>query len=171
VFPATFVLYAAHRYSWSERDIGFTLAFVGVLSALVQAVLVRRVIPLIGERRALLTGFGFAVLGFIGYGWAPTGTWLWTVMPLLALWGLAGPSLQSLMTRQIDPTEQGRLQGAVASLGAVAGVIGPYVFTHIYAAGIDPARGWNLPGVAFYLAAALVLGALVIGNLASRERA
>ena len=170
VFPATFVLYAAHRYSWSERDIGFTLAFVGVLSALVQAVLVRRVIPLIGERRALLTGFGFAVLGFIGYAWAPTGTWLWTVMPLLALWGLAGPSLQSLMTRQIDPTEQGRLQGAVASLGAVAGVIGPYVFTHIYAAGIDPARGWNLPGVAFYLAAALVAMALLIGHLATRLR-
>ncbi|GMU44675.1 MAG: TCR/Tet family MFS transporter [Xanthomonadales bacterium] len=171
VFPATFVLYAAHRYGWSERDIGFTLASVGVLSALVQGGLVRRVIPAIGERRALVVGFACAVLGFIGYGWAPSGPWFWAVMPLLALWGLAGPSLQSLMTRQIDPTEQGRLQGAVASLGAVAGVIGPYLFTRAYAAGIDPARGWNLPGAAFYLASLLVLGALAVGAMASRERA
>ena len=171
VFPATFVLYAAHRYGWSERDIGFTLAFVGVLSALVQGGLVRRVIPRIGERRALLAGFGFAVLGFIGYGWAPTGPWLWGVMPLLALWGLAGPSLQSLMTRQIDPTEQGRLQGALASMGAIAGVIGPYLFTHVYAAGIDPARGSQLPGAAYYLAALVVAMALALGYMASRERA
>jgi len=170
VFPATFVLYAAHRYGWNERDIGFTLAFVGVLSALVQGGLVRRVIPRIGERRALLAGFGFAVLGFIGYGWAPTGPWLWGVMPLLALWGLAGPSLQSLMTRQIDPTEQGRLQGAIASMGAIAGVIGPYLFTHVYAAGIDPARGSQLPGAAYYLAALVVAMALALGYMASRER-
>jgi len=170
VFPATFVLYAAHRYGWSERDIGFTLAFVGVLSALVQGGLVRRVIPWIGERRALLAGFGFAVLGFIGYGWAPTGPWLWVVMPLLSLWGLAGPSLQSLMTRQIDPTEQGRLQGAVASMGAIAGVLGPYLFTHVYAAGIDPARGGQLPGAPYYLAALVVALALALGYLASRER-
>ena len=171
VFPATFVLYAGHRYGWSARDIGFTLAFVGVLSALVQAGLVRRVIPLIGERRAVLAGFSFAVVGFIGYGWAPTGVWLWVVMPILALWGLAGPSLQSLMTRQIDPTEQGRLQGALTSMGAIAGVIGPYVFAHIYAAGIDPTRSTNVPGAAFFLAAAVVAMALVLAYLASRQRA
>lgn len=171
VFPATFVLYAGHRYGWNERDIGFTLAFVGVLSALVQGGLVRRVIPWIGERRALLAGFGFAVAGFIGYGWAPTGPWLWVVMPLLSLWGLAGPSLQSLMTRQIDPTEQGRLQGAVASMGAIAGVLGPYLFTHVYAAGIDPARAGQLPGAPYYLAALIVAMALLLGYWASRERA
>jgi DHA1 family tetracycline resistance protein-like MFS transporter len=171
VFPATFVLYAANRYGWSERDIGFTLAFVGILSALVQGGLVRRIIPLIGERRALLVGFGFAVAGFIGYGWAPTGPWLWAVMPILALWGLAGPSLQSLMTRQIDPTEQGRLQGAIASMGAIAGVIGPYLFTRVYAAGIDPARTDQLPGAPYYMAAAAVALALMLGYWASRERA
>lgn len=171
VFPAVFVLYAGHRYGWNERDIGFTLAFAGVLSALVQAGLVRRLIPRIGERRALLAGYCFGVLGFIGYGWAPNGPWFWTVMPLLSLWGLAGPSLQALMTRQIDPTEQGRLQGAVASLGAIAGIVGPYVFTRAYAAGIDPARGLDMPGLAFYGAAGAVALALLIGHVATRELA
>ena len=116
-----------------------------------------------------VAGFGFAVVGFIGYGWAPTGVWLWVVMPILALWGLAGPSLQALMTKQIDPTEQGRLQGALASMGAIAGVIGPYVFTHVYAAGIDPTRLSNVPGAAFFLAAAVVAAAFVIAHLASRR--
>lgn len=171
VFPATFVLYATYRYGWDQRSIGFTLAFVGVLSALVQGGLVRRVVPWLGERRSLLFGLGFAVVGFIGYGWAPTGPWLWTLMPVLALWGLANPALQSMMTRQIDPTEQGRLQGAIASMSAIAGVIGPYVFTHTYSAAIDPARGINLPGAAFYVAAGLVALGWVVGNVASRSHA
>lgn len=171
VFPAIFVLYATHRYNWSASDIGFTLAFVGVLSAIVQAGLVRRVVPWLGERRALVLGLAFGVIGFIGYGWAPSGIWLWTVMPLLSLWGLASPALQSLMTQQIDPTEQGRLQGAVASLAAIAGIIGPYTFSHVYAAGIDPARQYELPGAAFYLASLLLLVAVGVALMASREPA
>jgi MFS transporter, DHA1 family, tetracycline resistance protein len=171
VFPAIFVLYATHRYDWSARDIGFTLAFVGILSAIVQAGLVRRIVPWLGERRSLLLGLSFGAVGFIGYGWAPSGVWLWTVMPLLSMWGLANPALQSLMTRQIDPTEQGRLQGAIASLAAVAGIIGPFVFTHVYAAGIDPARSYELPGAAFFLASMLLIAGVGLAHLASRKPA
>lgn len=169
VFPAIFVLYATHRYEWSASDIGFTLAFVGILSAIVQAGLVRRIVPWLGERRALLLGLSFGAVGFIGYGWAPSGIWLWTVMPLLSMWGLANPALQALMTRQIDPTEQGRLQGALASLAAIAGIIGPYAFSHVYAAGIDPTRNYELPGAAFFLASLLLIAAAGLALAASRE--
>ncbi|MFO1495730.1 MAG: TCR/Tet family MFS transporter [Lysobacterales bacterium] len=164
VFPATFVLYAAHRYAWDMRTIGFTLAAVGVLGAIVQGGLIRRIVPALGERRSLLLGLCCGLVGFLGYGYAPTGVWLWATMPIMAFWGLTTPSVQALMTRQIGASDQGRLQGAVSSIGSVAGIIGPYAFTHLYAAAIDPKLGIDLPGAAFFAGAALLLLAVLLAN-------
>lgn len=170
VFPATFVLYAGYRYGWDQRMIGFTLAFVGILGAIVQGGLVRRIVPALGERRSLLLGLSCGVIGFLGYGYAPTGPWLWAMMPVMAFWGLTTPSVQALMTRQIDPTEQGRLQGGVASIGAVAGIVGPFFFTHLYAAAIDPVRGWNIPGASFYAGAVILLLAALLANAVTSRK-
>ena len=51
VLPAVFVLYAAYRYGWGETNVGLTLAFVGVCSAVVQGALVGPVVARLGERR------------------------------------------------------------------------------------------------------------------------
>jgi DHA1 family tetracycline resistance protein-like MFS transporter len=166
VFPATFVLYAYHRYGWDERTVGFTLAFVGVLSAIVQGGLVRRIVPRLGERRALILGLSLGALGFVGYGSAESGYWLWATMPILAFWGLATPSLQSLATRRVSVDEQGRLQGALAGLVAVAGVIGPYTFTHVYALGVEQ----SITGAAFFLAAVVLALAALVAERATRAR-
>ncbi len=170
VFPATFVLYAAHRYDWGLRTVGFTLAAVGVAGAIVQGGLVRRIVPAIGERRSLLVGLGCGTIGFLAYGYAPSGPWLWAAMPIMAFWGLSNPSIQSLVTREVGAQEQGRLQGAMASLAAIASVIGPYLFTHIYAAGIDSERNWQLPGAAFYLAALLLMVAWILAERVTRPK-
>lgn len=171
VFPAVFVLYASHRYGWDERTVGFTLAAVGICGAIVQGGLIRRVVPWLGERRALLAGLGCGVLGFLWYGLAPSGHWFWLGIPVMALWGLAGPSTQSLMTRQIDATEQGRLQGAVVGLAALTGIVGPYVYTHVYAASIAPERSWELPGAAFYLAALVLATAFLLAHRVAPSKA
>jgi DHA1 family tetracycline resistance protein-like MFS transporter len=168
VFPAIFVLYAAHRYAWDSRTIGFTLAAVGIAGTIVQAGLVRRIVPVLGERRALLLGLGCGALGFIAYGYAPNGVWLWAAIPVMAFWGLTNPSIQSLITRQVSASEQGRLQGAVASLVAIAGVLGPYLFTHVYAFGIDPGSALELPGAAFFVASALLIGGWLLAERVTR---
>ena len=54
-------------------------------------------------------------------------------MPITAMWGFAMPAAQALMTRQVTPHEQGRLQGAIGSLASVAGIIGPLMFTRAFA--------------------------------------
>ncbi len=164
VFPATFVLYAYHRYGWDERTVGLTLAFAGVLSAIVQGGLVRKIVPRLGERRALLTGLTLAAIGFVGYGSASSGPMLWLVMPILALWGLANPSLQAIVTRRVGTDEQGRLQGSMAGVVAIAGIVGPYTFTHVYATGIR----LDVPGAGFYLAAVLLAIAAVLAERVSR---
>lgn len=162
VLPSTFVLYAIYRYGWDERMVGLTLAVVGVCAAIVQGGLVRLIVARFGERRALLTGLGFGALGFSVYGFAETGPVFWIGIPLMTLWGLAGPSAQGLMTQRVDPSAQGQLQGAQSSLMGIAGLFGPGLFTWTFATFIGPLAAWHLPGAPFLLAAVLLFGAMAI---------
>jgi MFS transporter, DHA1 family, tetracycline resistance protein len=159
VLPATFVLYADYRYQWGERVVGYILGAVGLTGALVQAGMSGWVTKRLGERATLLLGIAFGVVGFAIYGLAPTRVWFLIGIPIMALWGLASPASQSLMSRQVDASEQGRLQGAVSSLGSLAGIFAPFVFATIFARAIGTDANLHLPGAAFLLSALLVLAA------------
>ena len=157
VYPSVFVLYADYRFDWGPKMVGYTLAGVGILSVIVQGGLIKRFIARFGERKTLLLGLAFGAAGFLLYGLAPSGAWFWAAMPIAALWGIATPAAQSLMTRQVAPNEQGRLQGAIVSLSSVAGILGPTIFTRAFsdAAGRGPDNAWV--GITFWLAAAMLL--------------
>ena len=86
----------------------------------------------------------------------------WAGIPIMALWGLAGAASMGIMSRLVSGSEQGQLQGANASLMALAGLFGPGLFTQTFARSIAPGAGWQLPGAAFLLAAALLLTAAVL---------
>jgi DHA1 family tetracycline resistance protein-like MFS transporter len=72
------------------------------------------------------------------------------------------------MTRRVAAAEQGRLQGAGASLMGMAGLIGPGLFTAIFAHFISPSRAWHLPGAPFLLAALLLVGAMLLSLRVTR---
>ena len=156
VYPSTFVLYADYRFGWGSDMVGYTLALVGVLAAIVQGGLIKKIVGWLGERRALLFGLACGTVGFMLYGFAPTGWWFWAAMPVAALWGVANPAAQAIMTHQVDPREQGRLQGAVASLSSVAGIIAPTLFTRLFAA-VTQAQWHDVRvGATFFLASGMV---------------
>lgn len=76
--------------------------------------------------------------------------------------GLYGPSAQGLMTRHVQPSEQGRLQGANNSLMGITGVIGPGIFTLTFAHFIGSQSDWHLPGAPFLLAALMLMIAVIL---------
>jgi MFS transporter, DHA1 family, tetracycline resistance protein len=156
VYPTTFVLYADYRFGWGLEMVGWTLLIVGVLSVVVQGGLVGRIVKALGERRALLFGTLMGTLGFTAYGFAPNGWWFWAAMPLAALWGVANPAAQALMTRHVSPQEQGRLQGAIGSLNSIAGILGPTLFTQTLATVAQAHVHDVWAGATFWLAAAIV---------------
>jgi DHA1 family tetracycline resistance protein-like MFS transporter len=162
VLPSTTVLYMHYRYGWDTRAVGMLLAGVGVSSLIVQAFLVKPVVNWLKERRALALGLTFGAAGFAIYGLAPTGPIFWIGVPIMALWGIATPSLQTMMTRLVQPTEQGRLQGALASLVGLASLIGPTVFTQTFAVFIGERADLKLPGAPFLLASVLVFTGMVL---------
>lgn len=167
VLQSTYVFYVAYRYGWTERKVGLALALVGICAAIVQGGLTRPVVARIGERKTLLLGNVLGACGFALYGLAPTSAIFWLGIPVNALWGLASPASQTLMTKRLGPSEQGRLQGALASLMAVAGIVGPTIFTRTFAYAIDPSHDVHLPGAPFFVSALLVAAGAVVALFAT----
>jgi DHA1 family tetracycline resistance protein-like MFS transporter len=159
--PNIGVLYMMYRYGWDERAVGFTMAAVGICAMIVQGGLIGPTVARFGERAALLAGLVFGIAGFAVFGLAATGMAFLFGIPLLALWGFASPSTLGLMSRRVGPSEQGRLQGAKASITGVANLLGPGLFAQMFAVSIG-GGAWHLPGAAFLLAALMLAFAAAI---------
>jgi DHA1 family tetracycline resistance protein-like MFS transporter len=166
VLPAVAVLYMSYRYGYSTAQMGLVFAGVGACAMIVQGGLVRKVVPKVGERRALAAGLSFGAAGFFLYGWAPTGIIFLMAIPVMSLWGFAMPSAQAIMTKHVGVSEQGQLQGANASLASLAGIIAPAMFAATFSATLT-----TMPGAAFMLAGVILLVAMGIGLRATRTRA
>lgn len=166
---STYVLYTDYRYGWGPQAVGYTLGLVGLCSGIVQAVLVRKLMPKLGERRLIMIGLPLCVLGYLLFGLSSV-VWLFLVgIPFLCLGGLAGPPAQALMSQQVDPHEQGRLQGALTSLASLAGIFGPALFANLFALFISNHAPAHLPGISFVLAAFLLVIATFVASYAIRH--
>lgn len=160
--PATAVLYMGYRYGWDTSQVGLLLALAGVCQIIVQAGLVSRVVRKLGERRTMILGLFGGALGFFIQGVANSPPMYIAGVVTMCIWGFFNPALQGSMTRLVGPTEQGQLQGANSSLMGIANMIGPMIFTQVFAAFIAH-REWHVPGAAFLLSAALLCtGALLV---------
>ncbi len=167
--PVTFVLYTSHTFQWDGLTTGLTFTAIGVGLAVVQGVLMGPVVARLGNRRTLLLGLAFAIVGFLMYGLAPSSWVIWAAIPLLTLWGLVEGPNQSLMSREVTASEYGQLQGALAALLGIAETVGPLIFSQIYAYAIGPAASWAPPGAPFLFAAALHVVAIIVAAWILRD--
>ncbi|MEO9469753.1 TCR/Tet family MFS transporter [Parasphingorhabdus sp.] len=164
VYPVVFAFFAMESFGWSGITIGIALACVGIGAAIVQGLLIRVLIPRIGERNAVIIGAVsmaistvFYVIAGPGQGWM-----IFVAIPIGALQGLFQPSINGLMSQAVSDDTQGELQGAVSSLQSIASVIGPPLFTAVFAAFTIPGALAYLPGAPFGLAGIIAAIALVV---------
>jgi DHA1 family tetracycline resistance protein-like MFS transporter len=162
VYPSIFVLFADYQYRWGPREVSYVLAVVGVCNVIVNVGLVGRAARRFGERRTLLFGLFCGMAGFVIYGMADTGWMFLLGLPISALWAMAAPSTQSLITRQVGADVQGRIQGALMSLVSLAGVIGPVLFAGSFGYFVDDRSPVHIPGAPWFIAATLLACAVVI---------
>ncbi|RPE80187.1 TCR/Tet family MFS transporter [Vulcaniibacterium tengchongense] len=171
VYPSVFVLFADYAYRWGQKEVGYVLAVVGVLNVIVNVVLVGRVVRGLGERRALLFSLACGALGFAIYGAADVGWMFLLGLPVGALWAISAPATQALITRQVGPEAQGRIQGALMSLVSVAGIVGPGLFAGSFGYFIGERAPLHLPGAPWYIAGLLLaLAALIAWRYAPRSQ-
>ena len=151
------VLYTGYRYHWSTLQEGLSLTFVGVMTAVVQGGFMKRIIGLVGERKALVIGLVTSAAVFVGYGTATQGWMIYALIVLGSFGGIAGPAAQSLITKHVPPNEQGALQGSLSGLLSLSYIFGPILAAWSFGHFLNA-----IPGIAFYEAAACLLIALAL---------
>jgi DHA1 family tetracycline resistance protein-like MFS transporter len=154
---SVFVLYTIFRFNWNTTVNGLGLSLFGALSV-VSSIVVGRLVMRFGARAVVVAGFGLGTVGFLLYGFAPTGALFACALPLTGLWAIAGPPIQSAMSRRVSASEQGELQGAISSMRSISIIVGPAFFTLTFAA--VSARGISLiVGLPWFCGALLLAGA------------
>ncbi len=163
MLEANWVLYTGYRFGWTAAQVGISLALVGVLVVITQGGLVRVVVPKIGERVTINIGFTVAAICMVGIAFASQPWMIYVIIvPYVLGWGLTAPAVQSLITREVPPNEQGILQGAISSAQTVTGIIGPPVAGSVFGYFIGPVTPIHLPGAAFLLGAFLFVIGLIV---------
>jgi DHA1 family tetracycline resistance protein-like MFS transporter len=157
----TWVLFTTYRFNWTVGQNGASLAVVGICAAIVQGGLIRRLMPVLGERRAVTLGLVISILAFIGYGAATQGWMMYAILALGSFGGIAGPAVQGLISKAVSPQEQGRVQGTVTSLMSLVGIVAPLIGTHLFARFHGPGALAEIPGITFFSGALLFGVALV----------
>lgn len=164
----TWVLAMSHRFGWTTFEVGLSLFIVGIGAAVVQGGLARKIVPAMGERRALLVSLVLAVAAFTGYGLATEGWMIYAIVTVASLGGIGMPAAQSLITRTVKPEEQGAVQGALSSLQSGAQIVGPAICGSAFAYFISERAPFKLAGAPFFIGAALTLAGLGVAALALR---
>ena len=131
-----YVIYADYRYHWTDRTVGFSLAAIGICSAIYGALLVKPTVAKLGERGAVTIGLIGGAIGYSMFGLSRTGLLFWLGIPFLNMMSITWPAAQSILSHKTSPSEQGQLQGAINSLRGIAGLIGPGLFTYIFSKSI-----------------------------------
>ncbi len=157
---ALWVIFGEDRFHWDATTIGISLAAFGILHSLAQAMITGPVAARLGERRALMLGMIADGTGYILLAFATRGWMAFPIMVLLASGGIGMPALQAMLSRQVDEERQGQLQGSLAALTSLTSIVGPLLFTAIYAASITTWNGWAwIAGAALYLLCSAGAGA------------
>ena len=171
VYPAVWSFYSEEVFGWSPRDIGLSLAFVGIGFAFVQGYLIRVLEPKLGPGRTLFLGLVANLIAFAGLAVADSGWMAYALICFAALGALATPAFTGLMANRVPDNAQGELQGMIASAAGLSMVVSPFVMTQIFAEFSGPDATIVFPGAPFALAGLLILASLAIALPFIRQEA
>ena len=149
------------KFKWNATMVGLSLTMVGVMVAIVQGLLIRKVIPILGQQRSVFIGLVLYGVGQLLFGFATQGWMMFAFTIIYCLGGISGPALQGIISAHIPPNEQGELQGALTSLMSASAIIGPLMMTNLFAYFTKPGHPY-LPGIPFLLGALLLVFSAII---------
>jgi DHA1 family tetracycline resistance protein-like MFS transporter len=163
--------YVMEKFNWSPKEIGLSLTVVGIAFVVIQAGLIRVIIPKLGQERSVYVGVALYSLGFLLYGIATQGWMMYPIIIIYCLGSIAGPALQGIMSTAIPPNEQGELQGGFTSLMSMAAIIGPLIMNSVFAWFSGEHAPVYFPGAAMILGAVLTLISSILARKTLKKHA
>jgi DHA1 family tetracycline resistance protein-like MFS transporter len=160
--PATWTYVTMAKFDWTPRDIGLSMSFVGICAALVQGLAVGPVVRWLGERRAMVAGFGLFTLSFLGYAFATSGWMMYFWIVPFSFGTIASIATMALLSKEVPANQQGELQGAVSSLRSITACVAPLMMTGLFSYFTSAEAPFQFPGASFFAASVLTLVALLL---------
>ncbi|MBC6989701.1 TCR/Tet family MFS transporter [Hymenobacter sp. BT491] len=154
---STWSYFVMYRFNWNEGWVGASLGVVGLLTALVQGLLIRVLNPKLGAKRSVALGLSLYATGFLLFAFADKSWMMFAFLVPYCLGGIAGPALQSIISTQVAANEQGELQGALTSLVSLTAIVGPPLMTNLFSYFTGPSAPVHFPGAAFLAGAVLTI--------------
>ncbi len=149
----SFVLANQLRFGWDTRQNGMALALAGLGSAVVQGLLVRRIVPALGEWRAALLGSSLTVVAYLLIALAPYGWVVLLGIVVQSSGAFTNPSVQGMVSASVPADRQGETQGALSSVQGLVAIVSPLVAGTVFAHFSGPHALITLPGAPFIVSA------------------
>ncbi len=160
VYPAVWAYFTQAAFGWTARMVGVSLAIYGISMAVVQGVLIRWIIPALGERATLRWFLPYNVVILLCMAFVPYGWLLLLLTPFSALGAVVDPAMKGIASRVASDDSQGELQGVLASITAIAAIVSPLLMTRVFNAATEGAN--DFPGAPFVVAAGLMVAACIL---------
>lgn len=167
---STWSYFCKYQFSWTEGQIGISLAVVGFMVALVQGFLLRFVNPRLGNEKSLYIGLLFYSAGLILFSVASQGWMMYAFTVVYCLGGIAGPAIQSIMAGKAPPNAQGELQGIVTSIMSVTMIFGPLFMNYLFAWFTTGSAPVHFPGVPFFAGFVFMLASASVAYFALHKK-
>jgi MFS transporter, DHA1 family, tetracycline resistance protein len=162
VLHSTWVLYTGFKFGWGPLANGWSLFAVGVMSALVQGLLLKHLLRRFSPPRLVVMGLVSSSLCYLAWGLAPEGWMMFVIIGFNLLGFAVTAAMQSIVSNAADESTQGRTMGAVSSLNSLMAVIAPVIgaamlgfVSHL------PQGDWRI-GAPYYFCAALQALAMLL---------
>ncbi len=149
--------FTMYKFSWDEKMVGISLGFVGVLVSLVQGGLIRWTSPRLGNEKSIYVGMGLYTIAMFLFAFASESWMMFAFIVPYCLAGISGPSLRAIITNHVLPTEQGEIQGTIASLMSAAMIIGPPVMSSLFYYFTHKGSPFEFAGMPFILGGLLMM--------------
>jgi len=163
--------FTQYRFHWTNGMVGLSLTVVGVLIGGVQAGLTRVVNPRLGNERSIYLGMSFYTIGLVLFAFASQSWMMFAFLVPYCLGGIAGPSLQAVISGHVQPSHQGELQGALTSLMSVTNIIGPIMMAATFNYFTSDKAPFYFPGMHFLIGAVcMLMSTIIIYRVLSREK-
>lgn len=143
--------FTMYKFQWDEAMVGYSLAAVGLLVGLVQAVFAQLVAKSIGVNNSVILGFGLYTIGMFLFAMARSTEWMFIFLIPYCAGGIAMPNMQSIIVKSVAENEQGELQGGLTSLMSVSTIIGPLMMTSVFYYFTHSGAPFQFAGASFVL--------------------
>jgi len=161
-FETIFPLWAQSRFVWGPMEVGYSMTYIGLIVTLVQALVVGRIVPLLGEARVIrLTFIGYAI-GLLVMAQSPSWIIMMLGLTVSASCGAAfGTATSSFVSKVAGDKEKGFVLGVYQSSSWLGRISGP-----LTAGAVFGLLGVNAP---LYLGILVLIPCIIVITIVAKK--